>query len=116
MVVQRTLTPLVVVRFHLPLPYAGVAELADAHGSGPCVARQCGFKSRRLYHSCPSGGIGRRTGLKIRFPEGSEGSSPSLGTNYMRVWRNWQTRHLEGVVSVSSCGFESHYPHQSVPA
>lgn len=34
MVVQRTLTPLVVVRFHLPLPYAGMAELVDALASG----------------------------------------------------------------------------------
>ena len=29
----------------------------------------------------PGGGIGRRCGLKIRFPKGSAGSSPALGTN-----------------------------------
>ena len=26
--------------------------------------------------SCPSGGIGRRSGLKIRWPQGRGGSSP----------------------------------------
>ena len=30
---------------------------------------------------CPGGGIGRRCGLKIRFPKGSAGSSPAPGTN-----------------------------------
>ena len=30
--------------------------------------------------SCPSGGIGRRSGLKIRWPQGRGGSSPPLGT------------------------------------
>ena len=29
---------------------------------------------------CPDGGIGRRAGFKIRFPRGSEGSTPSPGT------------------------------------
>jgi hypothetical protein len=28
-----------------------------------------------------SGGIGRRAGLKIRSPQGGEGSSPSFGSN-----------------------------------
>ena len=29
---------------------------------------------------CPDGGIGRRAGFKIQFPQGSEGSTPSPGT------------------------------------
>lgn len=29
----------------------------------------------------PRGEIGRRTGLKNRLPHGSEGSTPSVGTN-----------------------------------
>ncbi len=30
----------------------------------------------------------------------------------MRLWRNWQTRYLQAVVS-TTCGFESHQPHQT---
>ena len=33
--------------------------------------------------SCRSGGIGRRAGLKIRFPPGSVGSSPTSGTRHI---------------------------------
>lgn len=33
-----------------------------------------------LNSSCPGGGIGIRTGLKILSPQGIEGSSPSPGT------------------------------------
>jgi hypothetical protein len=29
---------------------------------------------------CPGGGIGRRSGLKIRWPQGRAGSSPAPGT------------------------------------
>ena len=36
-----------------------------------------------LKKSCPDGGIGRRAGFKIRFPRGSEGSTPSPGTTYL---------------------------------
>ena len=32
----------------------------------------------------PDGGIGRRAGLKIQFPQGSVGSTPSPGTTYLR--------------------------------
>jgi hypothetical protein len=32
-------------------------------------------------HMCPDGEIGRRSGLKIRRPQGRGGSSPPLGTN-----------------------------------
>ncbi len=31
---------------------------------------------------CRSGGIGRRGGFKIRFPQGSGGSSPFSGTTF----------------------------------
>jgi hypothetical protein len=34
-----------------------------------------------LEQSCPDGEIGRRSGLKIRRPQGRGGSSPPLGTN-----------------------------------
>ncbi len=27
-------------------------------------------------------------------------------------WRNWQTRYVQGVVRVPSCGFKSHLRHQ----
>ncbi len=29
----------------------------------------------------------------------------------MPKWRNWQTRYVQGVVSLRSCGFESHLRH-----
>ena len=29
-------------------------------------------------------------------------------------WRNWQTRYVQGVVSLCSCGFDSHLRHQRV--
>ena len=35
----------------------------------------------------PDGGIGRRAGLKIQFPQGSVGSTPSPGTIQLRSWR-----------------------------
>jgi hypothetical protein len=28
-------------------------------------------------------------------------------------WRNWQTRCVQGAVSISSCGFKSHLRHQT---
>src|SRR5665213_1295950 len=34
-----------------------------------------------LDSTCPDGEIGRRSGLKIRRPQGRGGSSPPLGTN-----------------------------------
>jgi hypothetical protein len=34
----------------------------------------------RPIRKCPSGGTGRRAGFKIRFPQGSVGSNPTLGT------------------------------------
>ena len=42
-----------------------------------------------LHPSCsqsPGGGIGRRCGLKIRFPKGSAGSSPAPGTKYIKAF------------------------------
>ena len=30
----------------------------------------------------------------------------------LRLWRNRQTRYLEGVVEVTPCEFKSHQPHQ----
>ena len=45
------------------------AALAKAPGGG--LGSQAG----------PLGGTGRRNGLKIRFPQGSAGSSPAAGTN-----------------------------------
>ena len=48
------------------------------------------------------GGIGRRDGLKIRFPQGSEGSIPSLGTRGAVVKKPGQGRPappLEGATA-----------------
>ena len=44
-----------------------------------CPAGGSRLTSRRL--ASPRGEIGRRNGLKIRFPTGSGGSSPPAGTN-----------------------------------
>ena len=38
-----------------------------------------------LKASCPDGGIGRRAGFKIQFPQGSEGSTPSPGTISIQI-------------------------------
>ncbi len=32
----------------------------------------------------------------------------------MPKWWNWQTRYVQGVVSLSSCGFKSRFRHQSL--
>ena len=42
-----------------------------------------------LIACCPDGGIGRRAGFKIQFPQGSEGSTPSPGTilSFMAIIR-----------------------------
>lgn len=37
-------------------------------------------RQSRLRGLCPDGGIGRRDGLKIRYPKGCVGSSPTPGT------------------------------------
>jgi hypothetical protein len=34
-------------------------------------------------------------------------------SEHLPKWRNWQTRYVQGVVRVTSCGFESHLRHQS---
>jgi hypothetical protein len=38
-------------------------------------------RHERVAQECPDGEIGRRSGLKIRRPQGRGGSSPPLGTN-----------------------------------
>jgi hypothetical protein len=38
------------------------------------------FISSLLFSMCPGGEIGRRNGLKIRYPQGCAGSSPAPGT------------------------------------
>ena len=52
--------------------YAAACKAVDA-GSIPTLAS--------IFLPCPGGGIGRRSGLKIRCPKGRAGSSPALGTN-----------------------------------
>ena len=42
-----------------------------------------------LEQSCPDGEIGRRSGLKIRRPQGRGGSSPPLGTNLINHLSNF---------------------------
>lgn len=44
--------------------------------------------THRSCTTCPSGGIGRRDGFKIRFPRGSGGSSPPSGTGQCRMSRS----------------------------
>jgi hypothetical protein len=56
--------------------YAAACKAVDA-GSIPTLAS--------IFLPCPGGGIGRRSGLKIRCPKGRAGSSPALGTNHRRV-------------------------------
>ena len=47
-------------------------------------------------------------------------TKPIFGIKYtppyeMPKWRNWQTRYVQGVVRVPSCGFKSHLRHQNAP-
>lgn len=56
--------------------YAAACKAADL-GSIPGLAST-------LYER-PGGGIGRRCGLKIRFPKGSGGSSPPPGTTHWLI-------------------------------
>ena len=53
--------------------YAVLAELADAHGSGPCEVHSWGFDSLRPHHF-----------FKIEHKQ-----------ICMRSWRNWQTRTVQ---------------------
>ena len=46
---------------------------------------------------CPDGEIGRRSGLKIRRPQGRGGSSPPLGTIIKRV-HNWKGFRIQGAI------------------
>ena len=71
-----------IVWVQVPSPaYAEVAELADAHGSGPC---------------------GSNT-LRVRLP--------SSAFVLLRECWNWQTGKTKDLVGVCSCGFKSHLPH-----
>ncbi len=38
---------------------------------------------------------------------------PASGNRAMPKWRNWQTRYVQGVVRVTSCGFKSHLRHHA---
>jgi hypothetical protein len=56
--------------------YAAACKAVDA-GSIPTLAS--------IFLPGPGGGIGRRSGLKIRCPKGRAGSSSAPGTNHRRV-------------------------------
>src|SRR5277367_6884423 len=56
----------------------GQAIAPDGH-AGPNAGNQA-FYFAILERSCPDGEIGRRSGLKIRRPQGRGGSSPPPGT------------------------------------
>ncbi len=72
---------------------------------------------------CESGGTGRRARLRGVWIHRT-GSSPVSRTtvkqprkgcftlNYMRMWRNWQTRWIQVPVKAISYGFKSLHPHQ----
>jgi hypothetical protein len=40
-----------IARYRLKWTRAGMAELADAHGLGPCALKACRFKSCSRHHS-----------------------------------------------------------------
>lgn len=52
MVVQGTLTPLVVVRFYQPVPikYGSVSGIGNAAGCKPVAFEHCWFKSNLAHH------------------------------------------------------------------
>ena len=102
--------------------YAGMAELADAHGSGdtPSVNLQnseLSCKNYLQFHKRRYGGIGRRAWFRLH-PFG-ELANPlhylaKLTTIlYSQVWRNWQTRMVQVHVKAISCRFKSCYLHQA---
>ena len=52
----------------------------------------------------------------VRFIWNSTASAvpPCKNREYMRVWRNWQTRMVQVHVRAISCRFKSCYPHQKI--
>lgn len=91
-------------------------------GSNPSLATMvCGVAGYTAALSARRDGFDSRTDRKraermfVILPETRRGDA-ALGLQhllflYMPVWRNWQTRHLEGVVSERACGFESRGGH-----
>ena len=55
-------------------PARTTLEVRSADEASECIRRKCIGRD---------GGIGRRSGLKIRRPQGLEGSNPSPGTNFL---------------------------------
>jgi hypothetical protein len=53
-------------------------------------------RARRPYHrrTRRSGGTGRRAGLKIRWPQGRVGSTPSSGTNFKDYRRDAESAEI----------------------
>ena len=79
-----------------------LGALAQSVRALPCHGRGCGFESRRLrfflvdlsrflleypHMKMLEWRNGRRNGLKIRCPQGREGSSPSSSTNLINMGR-----------------------------
>ena len=54
---------------------------------------------------CPSGGTGRRAGLKIRWPQGRDGSTPFSGTKIF-----WKITYGFGTVRPSDSNPPYKYP------
>ena len=69
-----------------------MAELADAHGSGPCESN---FMR-----------------VQVPFPARIPGVS---SRDRLRKCRNWQTSKIKVLVTDTSCGFKSHLPHGRHP-
>ena len=65
-------------------------------GANPCVIplridRRACEGQNRMFHSRPEWRNGKRAGLKIQWPQGRVGSSPTSGTRgSMRTWIPWQ--------------------------
>ena len=58
-----------------------IGRFAEKRPRTDAVPSQKGQENVTLQAECPGGEIGRRNGLKIRYPHGCVGSIPTPGTN-----------------------------------
>jgi hypothetical protein len=49
-----------------------------------------------------------------RLKRNSKKAVPFQPCAQLPKWRNWQTRYVQGVVSIRSCGFKSHLRHSKI--
>ncbi len=64
-------------------------------------AARFSYHNEKAVLPCPDGEIGRRSGLKIRRPQGRGGSSPPLGTKY----------DIDNKLVLWSIGSQQHFTH-----